>query len=150
MTGLIVLIVALAAATAIGLYRKATDGRARAAAGPRAPRLTAATLGVGLGATRTFVQFSSAVCTPCRRTRSLLEAVTAERSDVAYVDLDAEHRLDLVEKFGILRTPTVLVLDAEGTLVQRIVGQPRRSDVLELLDPAQPLTSSEPAELGAR
>ena len=76
------------------------------------------------------------MCTPCKRTRTLLESVIAERSDLAYVDLDAESRLDLVEQFGILRTPTVLVLDPDGTVAHRIVGQPRRADILTLLDPS--------------
>ena len=136
MTGIIVLVVALAAATAFGLYRRATDGRARTARGPQGPHLTPADLGAALGSTRTFVQFSSSVCTPCKRTRTLLESVIAERSDLAYVDLDAESRLDLVEQFGILRTPTVLVLDPDGTVAHRIVGQPRRADILTLLDPS--------------
>lgn len=144
MTGIIVLVVALAAATAFGLYRRATDGRARTARGPQGPHLTPEDLGAELGSTRTFVQFSSSVCTPCKRTRTLLESVTAERSEVAYVDLDAESHLDLVEQFGILRTPTVLVLDPDGTVAHRIVGQPRRADVLAFLDPLteEPIAAS--------
>lgn len=139
MTGLIILLVALAAATAFGLYRRATDGRSRATTGTRRPQLSRDDLGTDLGASRTFVQFSSAVCTPCRRTRALLESVADERPEVAYVDLDAESRLDLVERFGVLRTPTVLVLDPDGTVAHRIVGQPRRAEVLALLEPADTL-----------
>ena len=37
--------------------------------------------------------------------------------------------MDLVERYGITRTPTVLVLDAEGRVRHRIVGVPRRSDL---------------------
>ncbi|WOQ17757.1 thioredoxin family protein [Raineyella sp. W15-4] len=136
MTGIVILLVALAAATAFGLHRRATDGRSRATDGSRAPHLTRDDLGADLGTARTFVQFSSSVCTPCRRTRTLLESVTAERPDVAYVDLDAESRLDLADRFGVLRTPTVLVLDPDGAVAHRIVGQPRRADVLALLEPS--------------
>lgn len=152
MTGIIVLVVALAAATAFGLYRRATDGRARSARGPRGPHLTPEDVGTELGSTLTFVQFSSSVCTPCRRTRTLLESVTAERPGVAYVDLDAENRLELVERFGILRTPTVLVLDPDGTVAHQIVGQPRRADILDLLDPstAEPSTASALTAAGRR
>ncbi|WOP18954.1 thioredoxin family protein [Raineyella sp. LH-20] len=142
MTGLIILLVALAAATAFGLYRRATDGRSRSTTGARRPRLSSDDLGTDLGASRTFVQFSSSVCTPCRRTRTLLESVAAERPELAYVDLDAESRLDLVERFGVLRTPTVLVLDADGTVAHRIVGQPRRAEVLALLEPADTLLAA--------
>jgi hypothetical protein len=44
--------------------------------------------------------------------------------------------LDLVRRLDILRTPTVLVLDADGALVRRAVGQPRRADVIAALGEA--------------
>ncbi len=135
MIGLIIAVVALALATAFGLWRRATDGRARASRS--ADRLGAADLGIEPGRAATFVQFSSPVCTPCRRTRSLLEAVAADHPDVAYVDLDAQERADLTDRFSILRTPTVLVLDAHGLVTRRIVGPARKSEVLALVgDPA--------------
>ena len=43
-------------------------------------------------------------------------------------------RLDLVEEFGILRTPTVLVLDREGVVRHRIVGAARKDEVLDALE----------------
>lgn len=134
MTGLIVLAVALAATLAFGLYRRATDGRPRAAP-PRlqTPRLEESRLGHELGSTATFVQFSSATCAPCRGTRTLLSALAVEQPDLAHVELDAETRLDLVEEFDITRTPTVLLLDHTGAVRQRIVGAPRRPQVLEAL-----------------
>ena len=48
---------------------------------------------------------------------------------VAYVEIDAESRLDLVRRLRVMRTPTVLVLDADGQIVVRASGQPRRPDV---------------------
>ena len=53
---------------------------------------------------------------------------------MAHIDIDAESRLDLVEEFGILRTPTVLLLDADGVVRHRIVGAPRRTDVIDALN----------------
>lgn len=143
MTGLVVLAIALAATLAFGLYRRATDGRARAAP-PRlqAPRLDRTRLGHELGSTATLVQFSTTTCAPCRTTRTLLSGLAAEQPDLAHVDLDAETRLDLVEEFAITRTPTVLVLDHTGIVRQRIVGAPRRPQVLEAL---QDLTSVQAA-----
>lgn len=55
---------------------------------------------------------------------------------VVHVEIDAEARLDLVRALGILRTPTVLVLDADGTEVRRATGQPRRADVIAALGEA--------------
>ncbi len=134
MTGLWIVLAATVVALAIGGYRKLTDGRAKAVVTDAEPRLDAARLGAGLGSEATFVQFSSSVCAPCRATHKLLTEVAATRPTVTHIDIDAEHRLDLVEEFGVTRTPTVLLLDAAGAVRHRIVGAARRPDVLDALD----------------
>ena len=134
MTGLIIVAAALVVALAFGLYRRATDGRARAVrAGQERPRLDAERLGQELGATATFVQFSSTACAPCRVTHRLLTSVAADQPALAHVEVDAETRLDLVEEFDITRTPTVLLLDSAGHVRHRIVGAPRKPEVLQAL-----------------
>jgi len=95
--------------------------------------LTAAELGSDLGSRATLVQFSSAFCSPCRATRTLLRDVVSRRDDVAYVDVDAESHLDLVRRLGIVRTPTVIVLDREGAVVRQASGLPRRDQVEAVL-----------------
>ena len=52
---------------------------------------------------------------------------------VAHVEIDAESHLDLVRRLDIMRTPTVLILDAGGRIVQRASGAPRKVDVLAAL-----------------
>jgi hypothetical protein len=52
---------------------------------------------------------------------------------VTHVEIDAEDQLDLVRELGILKTPTVLVLDTEGRIVRRATGQPRKADVIAAL-----------------
>ncbi|MFJ8309938.1 MULTISPECIES: TlpA family protein disulfide reductase [unclassified Streptomyces] len=99
-------------------------------------RLGEAELGTGLGARATLVQFSSAFCQPCRATRRTLAEVAAMVDGVAHVEIDAEERLALVRELGIVRTPTVLVLDATGRIVRRASGQPRRADVIAALGQA--------------
>ncbi|MEU1870388.1 thioredoxin family protein [Streptomyces sp. NPDC019793] len=108
------------------------DGRAAAAA----PRLDGADLGAELGARATLVQFSSAFCAPCRATRRVLGEVAGLVPGVAHVEIDAEGHLDLVRALDVLKTPTVLVLDADGRVVRRAVGQPRRVDVIAALGEA--------------
>jgi len=95
--------------------------------------LTAAELGSALGSRATLVQFSSAFCSPCRATRTLLRDVTSRLDDVAYVDIDAESHLHLVRQLGIVRTPTVVVLDREGAVVRQASGLPRREQVAAAL-----------------
>ncbi|KUN89092.1 thioredoxin [Streptomyces bungoensis] len=99
-------------------------------------RLDAGRLGGELGERATLVQFSSAFCAPCRATRRVLKEVAALVPGVAHVEIDAEARLDLVRELGVLRTPTVLVLDADGRVVRRAAGQPRKADVIAALGEA--------------
>lgn len=138
MTGLWVLLGVLAVGVAFGGYRRLTDGRARAVR-DSTPRLDAGQLGAPLGERATLVQFSSAVCTPCRATHRVISQLTGEQPGLAHVDLDAEHHLDLVEQFGVTRTPTVLLLGPDGTVRSRIVGGARRADILEALDGLNPV-----------
>ncbi|MFE0646609.1 TlpA family protein disulfide reductase [Streptomyces sp. NPDC058877] len=95
--------------------------------------LGAEEIGVELGERATLVQFSTAFCQPCRATRRTLAEVAAMVPGVGHVEIDAEERLDLVRRLGIVRTPTVLVLDAAGRVVRRASGQPRRADVIAAL-----------------
>ena len=140
-TGVVVLVVALLAATAFGLYRKRTDGKVRSAGRPARPDdvedagqvLTAADLGAPLGERFTLVQFSSAFCQPCRVTRVVLADVAAQVPGVVHVELDAESHLELVRRLDVLRTPTTFVLDPTGRVLQRAEGAPRKADVVAAL-----------------
>ncbi|HEY3481486.1 MAG TPA: thioredoxin family protein, partial [Streptomyces sp.] len=80
--------------------------------------------------------FSSAFCAPCRATRRVLGEVAARVEGVRHVEVDAEAHLELVRRLKILSTPTVLVLDAGGSVVRRAAGQPRRADVIAALGAA--------------
>jgi thiol-disulfide isomerase/thioredoxin len=102
------------------------------------PRVAAADLGQRLGDRATLLQFSSAFCAPCRATRRILAEVADMTEGVAHIEIDAESRLDLVRALGILRTPTVLVLAADGRIVRRASGQPRKADVIGALGEAVP------------
>lgn len=127
MTGVLVIsVVLLVAALAAGVLAL-VNGRFRR----RQPGqvLSPAELGIDLGTRATLVQFSSAFCSPCRATRSLLRDVAGRLDDVAYVDIDAESHLDLVRQLGILRTPTVVVLDHAGVVVRQASGLPRREQI---------------------
>ncbi|MEV0538080.1 thioredoxin family protein [Kitasatospora sp. NPDC050463] len=136
MTGLVVCVVVLAVASAFGLLRAKRDGRLRVRTKDGVVRLSAADLGEALGERATLLQFSTAFCQPCRATRRVLGEVADMVEGVAHVELDAEAQLGLVRRLEILRTPTVLVLDAEGRVVRRAAGLPRRADVIAALGEA--------------
>ncbi|MFE6056972.1 TlpA family protein disulfide reductase [Kitasatospora sp. NPDC056446] len=133
MTGLVVCVGVLAVATTFGLMRAGCDGRMRVRAKDGAVRLSEAELGGPLGARATLVQFSTVFCQPCRATRRVLAEVAGMVDGVEHVEVDAEARLELVRRLEVRRTPTVLVLDADGRVVRRAAGQPRRADVIAAL-----------------
>ncbi|MGY0022105.1 TlpA family protein disulfide reductase [Streptomyces sp. cg35] len=98
--------------------------------------LDAGQLGEELGERATLVQFSSAFCAPCRATRRVLAEVAAMVPGVSHIEIDAEAELGLVRRTGVVKTPTVLVLDARGREVRRAAGQPRKADVIAALGEA--------------
>ncbi|MFE3854750.1 thioredoxin family protein [Streptomyces griseorubiginosus] len=136
MTGLVVCVAVLAAASAYGVLQRRRNGRVRVRGRDEDKRLGAAELGEELGERATLVQFSSAFCAPCRATRRVLGEVAGMVPGVTHVEIDAEKNLDLVRELDILKTPTVLVLDARGRVVRRAAGQPRKADVIAAIGEA--------------
>ncbi len=123
--GLLLLLLALAVAA--GRWRRRTDGRTRAVAGGAV--LDGPALRSPLGPRATLVQFSSEACSPCRAASRVLAAEAAAVRGVTHVEVDAGERDDLVRRFGVLRTPTLLVLDPGGRVVGRASGVPAAADV---------------------
>ncbi|WP_344839225.1 thioredoxin family protein [Actinocorallia longicatena] len=128
MTGIIVALGVLLASTAFGLVWRRRTGRLK-----EQRRTVERAWDFDLGERATLVQFSSAFCAPCRATKRILGEVAEMIPGVSHVEIDAESRLDLVRDLNILKTPTVLVLDRAGKIVQRAAGQPRKADVIAVL-----------------
>lgn len=136
MTGLMVCVAVLVLASIFGVVQAARGGRLRLRPMDGVGRLSAAEIGAELGERVTLLQFSTAVCQPCRATRRMLAEVAGVVPGAAHVEIDAEARLELVRRLEILRTPTVLVLDPTGRVVGRASGQPRRTDVIAAIGKA--------------
>ena len=126
----------LALSGAFGLLRMRGRGRLRMRGRDGGVRLDAGELGAELGERATLVQFSSAFCAPCRATRRVLGEVAGMVEGVRHVEVDAEAHLELVRRLNVLKTPTVFVLDADGSVVRRAAGQPRKADVIAALGAA--------------
>lgn len=130
-TGLIIAALVLGVAAAFGLWRRATDGRVRQVSGgaaqveiPGDDRPEAALV----------VQFSSELCAPCRGVRRVIGEVLGGRADVASVELDVAEHPTLAQHFNVLRTPTVLVLDADRQARFRASGPLTRPALLEAIE----------------
>ncbi|WBQ04589.1 TlpA family protein disulfide reductase [Kribbella sp. CA-293567] len=149
--GIIVLVGAVVLGVVLSVLKSRFDGRFRGRArrggavedkSAAVERVSAAELGGELGERATMLQFSSAFCAPCRATRRTLAEVESMVAGVRHVELDAESHLELVRRLDIMRTPTVLVLDASGAIVTRASGQPRKADVIAALGVAVDASSS--------
>lgn len=132
--GIIVVGVALALALVIGLAHRFSRGRVRTRTAE--VYVSAEDVGTSLGERATLVQFSSAFCAPCRATRARLEPWAAEVEGLSYIDVDAESHLDLVRRLNIMRTPTVLVVDAGGRVVAGGSGGVTNRDELSRIQAA--------------
>src|SRR4051794_28916104 len=141
MTGLAALLVTLALATAVGSLYRARNGRIRPSAPADGPagevrpdlRDALAELGLEPGERGTLLQFSSAFCAPCRAARTVLTDAAGAVPGVRHLEVDvadSDAVLALVRRLDIRRTPTTLVLDADGREVRRASGVPRRDQVL--------------------
>ena len=156
-TGLIVVATVLVLGVLAGCWRRWTDGRLisvpvpaadsdeagvvdqperevvdPSAAGQRIDPALLADLGVG-PARATLLQFSSAFCAPCRAVRRVSGEVAALLPGVRHVEVDAESHLAAVRALGIWRTPTLLVLDADGRVAKRATGVPGKAQLIAAL-----------------
>lgn len=147
-----ILLASVLLALGFGVYRVSSDGRFRGTHRIKRAPGAAPTAGTDvpterapesplpadqLGERATLLQFSSAFCAPCRATRRVLADVASVVPGVRHVELDAEHHLDLVRRFGVTRTPTTLVLDRLGREVTRATGAPRKEQVVAALAMAE-------------
>jgi thiol-disulfide isomerase/thioredoxin len=158
--GLLILVLAVLVAVAFGLHRRRVDGRFgpvdEAGTSPLVEEVAlqpsrddatawssvaAALPSAELGEQATLVQFSSAFCAPCRTTRVVLADVADRYDGVAHLEIDAEEHLSLVRALDIRRTPTTLILDADGNELTRAAGAPRREQVLAALPASSRETS---------
>lgn len=77
--------------------------------------------------------FSSAFCDPCIQTRGVLDAASKLVPTVKIAELDVAADAGEAERAGIRSSPTVIVLDAEGSEVFRAEGAPTLNQVLVAL-----------------
>jgi len=128
------LLIVLMLASTYGIWRKRREGAIRSKKAIPGHRMSADVLGQPLGARATMVQFSSAFCTPCRATHSLLSQMVLSMKDVKHIQIDAESHLELVRELDIRSTPTTLFINSEGIEVGRAAGTPKRDQVLAALE----------------
>jgi thioredoxin-like negative regulator of GroEL len=96
--------------------------------------ITAHDIGRPLGTRATFVQFSTATCAACPQVRRVLSDLSARSDGVAHVEIAADERMDLVRRFGVHRTPTVLLVGPDGVVWSRAAGPMNARQAADALD----------------
>ncbi|SKC71934.1 thioredoxin family protein [Krasilnikoviella flava] len=137
-TRLVVLGALVLVTVVLGALWRARQGRVRVAPARRDLAVDWAARGIGLGDRATFVQLSAEVCAPCRATARVLRGLAERESGVVHHELDVEEHLDLVRELGVLKTPTVLVLDAAGAQAARSSGGMSPAQARQALDATVP------------
>lgn len=134
MESLIPILLILTLTSAYGIWYRSSRGKVKSSARAVAGGIDPALLGGELGSEGTLVQFSSAFCTPCRMTRTLITDVISDMPGVRHFDIDAESHLELVRALDIRSTPTTLFLDKDGIERGRAVGAPKRSQLIQVIE----------------
>jgi len=130
---LLLLVVLLAVTSVLWLAIRRRDGRFRLARLASDAVLTGEDLGRPLGRRATFVQFSTPTCASCPQVSRTLSTIADHETGVVHVEVPAHRRPDLVRSFGVLRTPTVLLLGPEGAVRSRTSGPLARRQAIAAL-----------------
>lgn len=122
------LAVLAAVATALGLLQRARAGRVTQGSGTRvSPAEVGSTEEFGERAT--LVQFSTPTCALCPGTARLLSGIAAANPGVVHLEVDLTRHPEVADRFGVLQTPTTLLVDAGRHVHARIGGAPRSDDL---------------------
>lgn len=132
MTVLIVL-VALLAAAAVGFAWWRGDGTMKRGSGERIRPDEVDLPDDVFGGVGTLLLFSSDHDIRTPAILSMLEEAAAEHPGVRIARVDLSRRGDLAGRYAVTLTPTVFVLDGEGRLRFRLKGAARRADVATAL-----------------
>lgn len=142
MTGVLVLVGALALAGIAGLVLKARNGRITRSKADQADSAVAlpepVRAALDPAAAVTLVQISTTFCAPCRHAKALLSHLADNTEGLRHVDLDVTETPEVAAGLGVLRTPTTLALTPAGAELLRVGGVPKQDELLAALRPHLP------------
>lgn len=127
MDRVVIVAAVLLIASALSAWWRAREGRVHHSVAEADDRLA-----LLAGGRRTFLQFTAPDCHPCVAARRVLDAVATERGlRVVAVDVGADP--GLARQHRILRAPTTLLVEPDGTARARIGGVPDPAELRELV-----------------
>lgn len=127
--GLIIAAATLLLSLVFAQIRRSRDGRFR-----ETPRNTSSeALSTIADGRLTFVQFSGEICSQCRTNERIFSQTLEKHPNVQFTDVPAEQHMELVRDLGIMRSPTVLLVEPSGEIVARAQGVVTKQTILELI-----------------
>ena len=78
-----------------------------------------------------IAEFYATWCEPCKTLKPVIEAVATDYDSIKAVEIDIEKNRELVNKYQIKATPTVVVIK-NGNEINRVQGSPNRNRILEM------------------
>lgn len=135
MSGTLILLGAVAAATAVGTIATLRSGTARKATGV-GDEVQALLVAAGASATGpTVLHFSATWCGPCAAVRRVVAATLRDFPGTTDLEVDIDADPALARALGVLSLPTTFVYDAALTQSRRIAGVPRAEELRAALIP---------------
>lgn len=136
----IALVVAVVAiAWLVGRFVKRRDGQVLATE-EHLPQADLAALGLPVvDVPHRAVLFGSPTCGPCDAVKRVLLEVEADRGDFTWRYVDTADHLDVAERLGIRRVPTLVLVNGAGAVRARTSGVPSATDLHAALDGAVPM-----------
>lgn len=141
MTGLWVALGTLAVAAVLGLLWQRRQGRVSASAGSVGSvgsvgsALPDEVRSVATPDAVTLLMLSAPVCARCPQARTLLDEVARTTPGLRRAELDLGAHPDVATALEVRSTPTTLALSGGGDELFRVVGVPRRAELLDALAP---------------
>ena len=77
---------------------------------------------------KTVFYFTAEWCSPCKRTRPIVEELMREQTYVGFQIIDADSEIELVNKFNIRSIPTFILFD-NGKEINRTIGAQTREQL---------------------
>ena len=79
-----------------------------------------------------LLDFWAPWCAPCRMVGPIVEAIAADRQDIAVGKINVDEEMELAMEFKIASIPTLVVMK-NGELANKAVGYMPKAEILNLL-----------------
>ncbi len=81
-----------------------------------------------------LLDFWSPQCPPCGALSPILEQIAREQEDFLVGRVNIEKETELADRYHVVNTPTLLVLENGGSVTGKAVGFRTREEILQLLE----------------